>query len=278
MGHVFSAQITLHHLVEHCKAQEAQPQGSNIARTSKRPSIAYQMRGQRREDANAVLCAISKWFFQHHTRPKLQHLPSYSMDFLKNLKLDDSDKHEVKPLPVDHTPAPPAEQHDGSLFGKISSAISGDHHTQVAAPPPPPPTAPKHEGLFDKITGHLGGEHKATPPPPPPPVVPKHEGLFDKIGHALSGDKPVTPPPPPKEEGLLGKLSGALGGDHHAEAKNTQEGGLMGKLSGVLSGDHKEEPAKPQGLGDKINHALGGGAAGEKKEGKSPSLSLLLSY
>jgi hypothetical protein len=56
----------------------------------------------------------------------------------------------------------------------------------------------------------------------------------------LSGE--TSAPEPKKEEGLLGKISSAIGGKH-------------------------EEPAKPQSLGDKINHALGGGSAGEHKEG-----------
>jgi len=96
----------------------------------------------------------------------------------------------------------------------------------------------KEDSLFDKLGGALGGG-KHTPPPPPAPK--KEETLFDKIGDTLTGHK--TPPPQPKEEHLLDKFTNVITGK-------------------------KEEPPKPQGITDKINSALGGGAKGEAKEGK----------
>lgn len=79
---------------------------------------------------------------------------------------------------------------------------------------------------------------KQTPPPPPAPV--KEENLFDKIGGALGHKK--TPPPAPETD-------------------------LLSKISNKITGK-EEAPPPPQGVFDKINHALGGGAAGEAEEGE----------
>jgi hypothetical protein len=163
------------------------------------------------------------------------------MDFLKNLTLDDKEKHDTH---SGEHPQPPSstEQHEGGgeSIGKISGALGGDHHNTHT---PPPPSAPaKHEGLLDKISGAIDGEHH-TPP------APKHEGLLDKTGSTPSGD-------------------------HHVEyttelAKEYKEDGLLGKINGALGGEHdSQEPPKEHGLGSKINNSLGGGTAGEKKEGK----------
>lgn len=117
--------------------------------------------------------------------------------------------------------------------------LSGHKHEEPHPPPVAHPAPTKEESIFDKIGDALGG--RKTPPPPPPPTA-QHENFFDKIGGALGGKK--TPPPPPPAE----------------------DNDLFSKLSSTLTGK-KEEPAKPQGLMDHFNHALGGGAKGEAEEG-----------
>lgn len=190
------------------------------------------------------------------------------MDFLKNLKLEDNRAGDSQQnsrglfdkidkfagalngssshTAPQSTPPPAAQakpQQSGGLLGKIGSAIA-EHHSQSSSPPPAaPPTAPKHEGLLGKIGGVLGGENYTTSAPPP--AAPKHEGLLGKVSSVLSSN---TQQPVKQDESLLGKLGGVLTGSHQTQA-----------------------PPKPQGLSGKINHVLGGGAAGEQKEGKPRS-------
>lgn len=92
--------------------------------------------------------------------------------------------------------------------------------------------------MLGKLSGTLSGDsHQPTPAPAPK----KNEDIFSKIGDAISGHK--TPLPPPKEQNIFDKLSHVISGQG-------------------------EQPAKPQGLADKINNALGGGAKGEANEDK----------
>ncbi|KAF8959753.1 hypothetical protein BDZ97DRAFT_1906119 [Flammula alnicola] len=173
----------------------------------------------------------------------------------------------------------------GSLFDKLGDALGASHSTP--APPavavPAVPTATKHENLLNKLGDALGASHP-TPPPAsvavPAPAPAKYESVLDIIGDALSGDSHKTTPYAPAvavphkatSDDLLSKLGETFTGKHTAPApapsapKTTQEQ-LLDKLSSVISGK-KEEPAKPHGLADKINNALGGGAKGEAQEGK----------
>ncbi|KAJ2914194.1 hypothetical protein MD484_g6204, partial [Candolleomyces efflorescens] len=186
------------------------------------------------------------------------------MDFLKNLKISD-DKHEsgpTQPIPV----AAPQPAKDENIFHKLGDALSG----KQTPPPPPPPVAapPKEQHLFGKLGDALSG--KKTPPPAPVavPTPQKEENVFHKLGDALSGRK--TPPPPPpapaEPEGLFDKIGSALG-HKPTPPPEPKKPDLLSQISNTITGK-KEEPPKPQSLGDKLNHALGGGAAGEAKEGK----------
>ena len=149
------------------------------------------------------------------------------MDFLKNLKLDDS-----KPADPQHVQKPES----GGLFGKLAGALNDFDKSTTSTPPPT--AAPKadsgHGGIFDKLSDAVTGK-----PAPPPPAPAQKESLFDKIGDAITGHKTPPPPPPPQ--------------------------GLFGKLESVISGK-PQEPVKPQGISGKINEVLGGGAKGEAKE------------
>ncbi|TFK32600.1 hypothetical protein BDQ12DRAFT_692292 [Crucibulum laeve] len=216
------------------------------------------------------------------------------MEFLKNLKLDD--KADSQHAPADGQHSQTSEGHHASaLFGKLANTLSS---TQSTPPPVPVATSAQSENIFDKIGHTLGG--RKTPPPPSVAAPAKQEGLFDKIGDvlsgnkktplpaptasttanaesfigklsdALSGDQTTTATPPPTahhESGLLGKLSSAISGEKHdaTPPPAPKEEGFLGKLTDALEG-HKEEPTKPQGLFDKVNNALGGGAVAEHKE------------
>lgn len=150
-------------------------------------------------------------------------------------------------------PPPPAPKPEG-LLGKIGDAL---HH--VSTPPPPPP-APKPESLLEKVGDAL--HHTSTPPTPPP--APKPEGLLGKVGDVLHHAHTPTPPPPApvKEDlSLLGKISGAVGGEHKsaaAPAVPPKQEGLLGKIGGALGVEkHTPESPKPEGLFEKIGGALG---------------------
>ncbi|TFK25747.1 hypothetical protein FA15DRAFT_693543 [Coprinopsis marcescibilis] len=139
-------------------------------------------------------------------------------------------------------------------------SISDDKEAQK----PVHAAAPEKEGLFDKIGDALGG--RKTPPPAAP--APK-ENIFHKIGGALDGRK--TPPPPPpapvESDSIFDKIGNKLSGKQTPPPAPEPEQNLFSKIGDQLSGK-KPEPAKPQGLFDHVNHALGGGAASEAKEGK----------
>ncbi|PPQ65837.1 hypothetical protein CVT24_012064 [Panaeolus cyanescens] len=169
-------------------------------------------------------------------------------------------------------PAPQKEVKGEGLFDKISDAIGGHNSTPTPAPPPPAP-APKstEEKIFGKISDVLG--RKSTPPPPPPPPEPKKEGLdavFDKLGDVISGKKPTqaAPPPEPKKEGIEGlfdKIGNKITGKDEPPPPPPS---LIQKVSEVVIKTDDKPVEKPSGLGNKLNHALGGGAKGEAEEGR----------
>jgi len=179
--------------------------------------------------------------------------------------------------------------HGSALKGERISNLSvggslGNH--------PPTSSAAAH-GAFDKVAGAFGSggsyDHATAPRPASDPTVMHKQGGFMKnLTDVLSHEKTSTHGSAQRGENLLAKNSGQIGGEHpsntalaggllgqlsgvlgsHVTNKTESaqgQTGLLGKISGVLDG-HKTEPAKPQGLGDKINHMLGGGAAGEQKE------------
>ncbi|KAF8162722.1 hypothetical protein B0H34DRAFT_651785 [Crassisporium funariophilum] len=200
------------------------------------------------------------------------------MDFLKNLNISDKKSEEHHSAPH---PAAAAPKHDGSIFDKLTDALSGDHKSAVPShvtsqthAPTPPPTAAHQASFLGKIGDVIGSHGAHNTPPQPPVAVPqpkKDDGLFGKIGDVLGGHK--TPPPPPvaqpkKEEGLFDKIGDALGGRKTPPPAAKKDEGLLGKLGDVISGKKDEPAAKPHGLADKLNHALGGGAKGEAEEGK----------
>lgn len=161
--------------------------------------------------------------------------PSVREDASSKLAIAGEQKPHTSP-PLPQVQAPPPKEH--SFFDKLGDTIQGVHTPPAAAPPPPKPAPKEEESLFSRLGDAITG--KVTPPPPPPPPA-KEEDLFDKIGSVL-GHKP-TPPPEPKKTDLFSQITDTISGK-------------------------KQEPAKPQGFGDKINHALGGGAAGEAEEGE----------
>jgi hypothetical protein len=178
------------------------------------------------------------------------------MDFLKNLTNQpkaDSEQQHTKPHGND------AEK----MIDKITEAFEGLSHDQ-----PPRKTPVTHTagggGLMDKISGTLEGHQK------PAEKTHKDEGgLVDKISGAIGGhQKPVETHK--EEEGLMDKISGAIGGHQKPVETHKKEEGLMDKISGVVGGHQK--PAQEGGIMGHINNALGGGQAGEKKEGKHRAL------
>lgn len=60
----------------------------------------------------------------------------------------------------------------------------------------------------------------------------------------------------------------SAGKDHKKTESQSSSGGLGGLLSGAL-GKKEEKPQPSGGVSGFFNNALGGGAAGEKKEGKN---------
>ncbi|KAJ8508179.1 hypothetical protein ONZ45_g9522 [Pleurotus djamor] len=142
------------------------------------------------------------------------------------------------------------------------------------------PSESKGEGnrggtsLFDKLGDVLSGGDQAKQEPVPPSKTGDKDGenIFEKIGNFLGGKEPSPPPPPPPKQdaSVLEKITGIFDGDrppavaHAPETKKDDDVGLLEKISGAIQGSQPEP--KPQGLGDKINNALGGGAKGEAKE------------
>ncbi|KAF9528257.1 hypothetical protein CPB83DRAFT_814184 [Crepidotus variabilis] len=208
---------------------------------------------------------------------------------MKSLHLNDNrsqQSHDAPTPPPSAAVSPPTHtpKKEG-LFGKLdefSSAISG-HKTPTPSQTPPPPTVAhpqvenhssrSSDNVFDKLSDAITGKKTPPPPtvaqpppnqhhsssvfshleeaitgkktpPPAPPAAPHHESVFDKFSEAITGKK--TPPPPPKEENLFDKVGNQIFG--------------IGKPAA-----HEQ---KPQGFGDKLNAALGGGAKGEMEEGK----------
>jgi len=191
------------------------------------------------------------------------------MDFLKNLKLDDG--------PSSGKPGNTSQHGDRGLFDTFSGVLagSGNHTSPQTQQANAQPSKPSHgAGGLLGMMGNAVAEYQNQSSRPPSSPAPKHESFLGKIGGVLNGEghaaaPPPSPPTPNKHEGLMGKVNSVLGGEHHTQQPTGKpgEGGLVGKLTGVLSGSHhSQEPEKPQGLSGKINHALGGGAAGEKKE------------
>ncbi|KAF5386710.1 hypothetical protein D9615_002072 [Tricholomella constricta] len=175
------------------------------------------------------------------------------MDFLKKLNLND-------------TPAPGSGAHPSAtssghdIFNKLSGALSNHSQSQST----PAPAHPKEDSKSHS-----------------------HRDLFNKIGSALAPQPTAHTQPAnqaPENNNVLGKIGSALAAHSSSPSPNSQqaqqqsqqpkkEGGIMGSLSllgSVVGGSGKQEkqkvePAK-QGLGDKINSALGGGRKAEEKE------------
>lgn len=124
-----------------------------------------------------------------------------------------------------------------SIRVDLKGIVGDDDKATKPLPVSAPAQKKEEESLFNRIGDKISG--RKTPPPPPPPA--KAENIFDKIGSALG--RPPTPPPAPEKTDLFSKITDTLSG-------------------------RKDESAKPQSLGDKINHALGGGAKGEAEEGE----------
>ncbi|KAF9480852.1 hypothetical protein BDN70DRAFT_804514 [Pholiota conissans] len=203
------------------------------------------------------------------------------MDLLNSLqKLALSDNKKAPEQQQHHdAPAPAAAPKHENVFDKLSDKLGGSHATPAPPPVATPAPAPKHESVFDKIGDALSGSHAHSTTPPAPSVAtpaaaaPAHESVLGKIGSALSGLQHHTGAPheaaaqaPKKDDGLLGKLGDAISG-RKTPPPPPKEQNLLDKLTHVISGKD-EQPAKPQGLADKINYALGGGAKGEQNEDK----------
>ncbi|RDB19478.1 hypothetical protein Hypma_013622 [Hypsizygus marmoreus] len=196
------------------------------------------------------------------------------MDFLKKLNLND-DKADT---PADTTSAsPPAhdKRSGGGLFEGFTHATEEIHPPTNQSQSTVAPPAHESESIIDKLSDVLYKPHyqEATPSPVAAPALKEEDrgGLLGKISSVLNEGKHESAPAssPPKDEGLLGMISGAFAGDGEKPVPvEKKDEGLFGKIGGVLGhGGHREEPAKPQSFGDKIHSALGGGTAGEEKEG-----------
>ncbi|TRM61083.1 hypothetical protein BD626DRAFT_571113 [Schizophyllum amplum] len=173
--------------------------------------------------------------------------------------------HEPAPEPLAPPPEPPKQQHSGSFLERIGDKLSGE----AEQPPPPaaPPTPPKEQSLFEKIGERLSGHDEPEPaaaPPPPPPE--KHEGLLGRISSALGQEEeqPVAPPPP-RQEGLLDKISGVFGKEEAPPPPPPKEENLLDKMKAAIEQGHKEQE-KPKTFGEKVNEAFGGGKKAEKDE------------
>jgi hypothetical protein len=105
------------------------------------------------------------------------------------------------------------------------------------------------------------------------PAGQQGDSLFGKIGGVLNQTTPTIAPTVPVKQvqGLLGNLSGSLGGAK--PAPQPKEEGLLGKIHGVVGG--KPEPAKPTSVFGKIDQALGGGPASEANEGEVTAFIIL---
>ncbi|KAJ7584123.1 hypothetical protein C8J56DRAFT_1028101 [Mycena floridula] len=146
------------------------------------------------------------------------HLLTSTMDFLKNLSLDDKEKQQSHPAVAQPEAAKPAGEHHSSLLDKLTG---NDHHDKPAPAVVAPPEPPKEHGLLHQLSDALGGQAKAEAVPPPPVAkAPESHGLLGKLSGALGGGEhhpeaaAVPPPLPPKPESLLDKVSHAFSGDH----------------------------------------------------------------
>lgn len=185
------------------------------------------------------------------------------VDQIANLSIGGNGNHP-------HTSSTANAKQEG-LFDKIGSALgSGGSSNHTTAPGPASVTTPAHKqgGFVGNLTDALRHEVNSKP------ESAASEGLLGKISSQVGGEHKSTTAA--SKGGLLGQLSDALG-SHATNKTDSAQTGLLGKIGGVLEG-HKTEPAKPQGLGDKINHMLGGGAAGEQKEGEEWSISFFVRF
>jgi hypothetical protein len=97
------------------------------------------------------------------------------------------------------------------------------------------------------------------------------EGMIDMITGALEGGNHQKSRQTQTDSGagrLIEKISGAVQG-HRKPAQNGGEG-LIGRISGAIEGHQKlaQQHAGGGGIMSHIKNALGGGEAGEKKEGE----------
>jgi hypothetical protein len=160
--------------------------------------------------------------------------------------------HDAKPHPAPTPVQPPKDQ---GVLDKIGSAFSGKHDEKHGTPHESSKDGAalkgghhepvKDKGLADKIGSTFSGKHDTKPP--------QHESLVDEIGGALKGIHLGSTSKKDEGHGLVDQIQGALGGKHDAKDQShgsllggltghskPENEGLMGKLSSALGGGKKE--------------------------------------
>jgi len=200
------------------------------------------------------------------------------MDLLKNLQNlhldgDKGNKHHAHST---QTPQPTTSTGNHStttsLLNKIGDVLNNDRHSTQSSTPAPKQTIQKEDNLFAKLGDALSGKQATQASPVVTPAQYKEENLISKLGDALSGRK--TPPPAPvatprKEENIFHKIGDAIAGQQTPvqPVAAPQKHSLVSQITEVITGKSEETtPAKPAGLMDKINSAIGGGSKAEAKE------------
>ncbi|KAG7086345.1 hypothetical protein E1B28_002306 [Marasmius oreades] len=142
------------------------------------------------------------------------------------------------------------------------------NQTQVTEQPKQP------EHLFDKLSNAFNGaEHKVPPPVAAPLAEPEHQGLLDKLSHAVGGysepPKPPIHPVEPKHDDFLTRASHLFGEKPEPTPpplpSNPNHGNLLDKITDVLGGDRHETAQSPtppppehKNIFEKIGDALSG--------------------